>query len=314
LEAFDKKSGEIVWETEVGGELLASVTSDSEKIFILTKPSATNNKFASIKEQNFTLNLQAISPKTGITNWQISLAMKEVAEKVYLFKSNRQHITILADNGHFFSLDIQTGRLLSKSKLGFSLSTDPYPFNNEILLATKEGKILILSITDSRVIDEIETQIIPNVILATEDKLLIGDKTGNVIAFDSKDKKRKWKATTGGQITSLSRVAKGILVSSFDNYVYLISEKSGKRIWRKRLSGRSIGAPLIKDNVAVFSTYGGTDSVFINLDKGKQINSISIQEENYFIDNPIGLGNSIIFPTFKGVLTYGTKKECASTK
>jgi hypothetical protein len=55
----------------------------------------------------------------------------------------------------------------------------------------------------------------------------------------------EWKLRNGAEISSVTPTAEGLLISSFDNFIYLISENGGKPLWKKRLSGRITAAPLI---------------------------------------------------------------------
>jgi outer membrane protein assembly factor BamB len=148
--------------------------------------------------------------------------------------------------------------------------------------------------------------------LVTDNSLYIGDKYGNVSEIMISSGKVRWKAVTGAEIISVTKVKQGLLVSSFDNFIYLLSEKNGKRLWKKRLTGKSIGKPLIKDNVAVFCTLGGSDALFIELDKGKSVNKVLINDENYFINNPSSFNNLIFFPTLKGLIAFSSDKQCSN--
>jgi outer membrane protein assembly factor BamB len=314
FQAIDKKTGELIWKTDIGGQFLESYITGSGKVYIASRGVNNDNNNETNKTYDYFLNLRSLSHETGISNWQISLPQNGQISKIYLNEDSAGLITILTESGQITSINKSDGSVNSVKELELSIVAEPIFQENQIILGTGDGRVLCISKKDWSVITEIKISGAPTEILSSGERLFVGDKSGNIFSHDLKKKNVKWKSITGGEITSITKTPRGLVVSSFDNYVYFLSEKSGKRIWRKRLSGRSIGKPLIKENVAVFSTFGGSDTVFIDLDKGKQINSVILQEENYFLNNPKSLGNLLVFSTLKGLIAQSTTKECISTK
>lgn len=317
VEAIDKNVGKPLWHSEIGGEIISPIVSDEKKLYVVSKnlngesTAVADDKNADDKK-NVKVHIRALSASTGITNWQKSFTVPD-QEKIYLL-TDSEKLFVLTETGHIYILNKQDGETLLSKKLDLRLSAVPFLLDGKLFLGTTEKKVVILTAENARTELEMELKNVPTAILSLSNTLFLGDGFGNVSALDVHRKGVHWKTWTGAQITNITKVSRGLLVSSFDNYVYLLSEKNGKRIWKKRLSGRSVGNPLIKDDVAVFSTLGGTDAVFIELIKGKSVNQISIQAENYFVHNPSGLDNLVVFQTFRGIFAFGSEPACKNSK
>jgi outer membrane protein assembly factor BamB len=319
IEAINKLTGEIIWKTEIGGELYPQILNDSQKLYIVSKNANGENeeiketKEISDEKKSTLLTVRALSISTGITNWQKPL--NKIAGEEIFFLENAEQLFLLTRSGKFTALSKAQGEILSEAQLDARITALPFLYAGKIYLGTSEKKIETISIPDGKKQTLLDLPGIPkSIYINGNGNLYTGDAAGNLLAMDIQRNSVKWKNWTGAEITNITRVDRGLLVTSFDNYVYLLSEKNGKRLWKTRLSGRSMGTPLIKDNVAVFSTFGGTDAVFIELKKGKSINRILIQEQNYFVNNPQSAGDLIFFPTHRGVFAYTAAVNCPDKK
>lgn len=302
LESIDKRSGEIIWHSDIGGEILRTFYLDKEKLYLLSKKTRLNE----LEE----LNLKSVSLNTGITIWQKTLSIKN-ADDLHLI-GDAYKLYLLSAAGEFFVIDEHVGDIDLNENLAVEPSTLPYFLRNNLIFGTRDKRIVSVSTKTGNLESRFQLEDIPVYILGSDenDKLYIGDISGKITAINASDTKVRWQVKTGAGIASLAETKEGLIVTSFDNYVYLFSEKNGNRQWRKRLSGRSIGKPFIKNRIGVFSTLNGNDTVFIELDKGKAVNKILIPEENYFLGNPIGLGDLLLFQTYKGLTAFGTEGEC----
>jgi hypothetical protein len=75
--------------------------------------------------------------------------------------------------------------------------------------------------------------------LSTSD-LIIGDEKGNVSLLNRKQKCARvlWNIKVGAGVSSLSLSNEGVLITSLDNFVYLINPIKETGFGKKRLSGR----------------------------------------------------------------------------
>lgn len=318
IDSSDINTSKTIWQSEIGGEISSGITTDAEKIFVTSKIASSDDfQIAKVNIEKTVENrsrrtnivtINSLSKKTGITNWQSSFtALPD--ESIFTYSIGEQ-LLILTGTGHILYLNKSNGQASSDTTLRFAPISIPLLFENSLFFGSTNN-LITLSASTGLVEKTWELKITPSIIFTTDSKTLIaGDKTGNILSVNNEDGKINWQIQTGAEISSITKAGKGFLVSSLDNYVYLFAEKSGRRIWRKRLSGRTVGKPVIKDDIAVFSTLNGKDTVFLDIKNGKTINQILLNDENYFISNPLDGGNLIIFHTLKGLLAYGTKNQC----
>lgn len=314
IEAINTQTGEFFWKSEIGGEILPKIISDSSRVFIPSRR-LSSEKTGSLNSDKITIH--SLSKSTGITNWQRHLSLPEAPShtgEVFML-DNPYKLFLITQSGNFITLSKQNGDILLEKKYVSPITTIPFLQGEKIYFGTRERKIKTYSIPTGHLSDVMSVPEIPKSILINKDSnLFVGDTAGNILLLDTRNQTVRWKTWTGAEVANVTKVKQGFLIVSLDNYIYLLSEKNGGRIWKKRLSGRSIGNPLIKENIAVFSTYGGSDAVLIELKRGKQINQLNVEEDNYFTNNPKGFGDLVFFQTRRGLFTYTAGSNCSSKK
>ena len=100
------------------------------------------------------------------------------------------------------------------------------------------------------------------------------------------------------------------LATSNDNFVYKLS-RGGNVEWKRRLSSRIDGRPLVLGDVAVFATVGDGNVYVIDLTNGKILNRFENGE-----DNPaqaVSAGTNFVMVT-EDNLTLFTRGACPSSK
>jgi eukaryotic-like serine/threonine-protein kinase len=314
IEAVNKFNGEILWKTEIGGEILPQIIFDSQRVFTFSKKLSPDE---TISDKSNGIIIHSLSASTGITNWQKKVPLPNslaAGEEIFLAE-NSEILFLSTKTGIFIGISKQNGKILFEKNNSAEITSPPLLQDGKIYFGTKDKKIKTISLSNWLASD-VSTlpSALSSILINGNSNLFVGDERGNVLSLETRHHALRWKTRTGAEVTNIAKIEGGILVLSLDNYVYLLSEKNGSRIWKKRLSGRSIGKPLIKNGVAVFSTYGGTDAVFIELKKGKIINQLFIADDNYFTSNPKSFGDFIFFQTRKGILAYNAADGCLNKK
>jgi outer membrane protein assembly factor BamB len=314
IKSIEVISGKSVWRSEIGGEIVAPLVLDKKRIYAASKKSVPE-----IMRSNGALevSITALSAATGVANWQKSFLAAAPLQKIYLL-DDVQNLAVLTENGFFYSVGKTNGKMVAEKKLVYQIATAPFKFGGKIYFGTYDKKIVVLSIFDGHLISETNIKTVPTIVVPSDnnDVIYFSDKIGFVFAVREKNKKIQWSALTGASIADIRFISEGLLVSSNDNYIYLLSAKNGNRLWKRRLAGRSVGEPLIRDGTAVFSSFGSNEATFFDLRKGTIVNQVFLAGENYFIGNPTaGAGaDSIIFPTLKGLYAFGSGKNCHNDK
>lgn len=312
IKAFDTTTDRIVWQSEIGGEIAGSVLLDDDQLYV----SALDNSAAEIKK----LSIASLSSSTGITRWKKEFKAQPETASVYTLRRNGVLYTV-SNRGQIFLLNKTTGDLISEDFLDLYITCPPILGNREIYLGNSDNRILGFSTSPSGSSYEelIKLKSTPTAMLSTDsNSLFVGDKLGTVSRVNIRDKKLSWESRAGAEITDITEIGDKLLVSSSDNYVYLLSKKNGNRIWKKRLDGKNQGASTFSNGVAVFSPMGEQTATFVELKNGKTVNHVALKEnkeneeneenvENFFLSSPRIVGGTVIFSTLQGF--YGFAAE-----
>ena len=305
LISINSKNAEKNWAAELAGDIHSDLLVDRENVYVVIK----GQNELSDKDENKTNTaiLHSLSKPTGITRWQIRFMS---LDKVELYDSENNIILIFAD-GTIYSVAKYDGRINWKKSLGTEISAFPFIITNEIILGTLSKQITVLSLKDGELIESSKISASPTVIVEdkTGNNLVIGDKKGNLWSLNKKKKTRNWSFRQGAEISNIRLTALGVLVSSFDNFVYLLSEASGKLIWKKRLSGRIAAEPQIKDGNFVLTSIDESEALVIELDSGKVVNKVALKDDNFFTGESIQLKNLFIYTTRKGIFGFSLSEE-----
>ena len=322
--SINSASGEKSWESDIGGEIVSDLIVNEERknIYVVTRSpviseageqSKNINGEISVENDNknfAVLKLSSLSKNTGITNWQITLDSKSAGnQKLFLSVFNNKVIT--ADQkGEITVVEESGGKILWKKRAESGSNDFRYFIQNSDLIQISENKILLISLKNGVVnlIKEINS-VLTAVNLFNNDTLLLGDKKGELFMFDISKKKEVWKSRYGAEVSDVTSTPYGLLISSFDNFLYLISPKNGKKIWKKRLDGRLAIEPSIANSSVIITTAGSSKSSILDLSSGRLVNQIYLSENNYFVNQAVLTDNLIVFPTAFGLMAFGNSEK-----
>jgi len=241
---------------------------------------------------------------------------------IYIHKST----TLIADkNGNLYSIYKNDGIFNWQKTLGVKLSAPPYFYADKAILGTIDKQLIILNLGEGKTYKKLELPVIPTAISfnSNDETLIVGDQKGIVssikiekIDFEisKKEKKKKtkyvsWKFRLGAEVSDISFTPRGLLITSLDNFAYLISAEKGDLIWKKRLAGRISEKSLVLDNYALITTIAEPTISVFGVSTGRLINKIILEDENFATANPIKIQNKIIVPTTGGLYAF-SPNEC----
>jgi hypothetical protein len=114
----------------------------------------------------------------------------------------------------------------------------------------------------------------------------------------------KWRRRVGTSVVGVSSTASGIVVVTADNFVQMLAHKRGSRLWKWRMPGRVFPRPLVESGNALFATLGGEVCIVLSLDRGKQVNFLSVGEGNSIVAMPVLTPSALIVPTRQGLMAF----------
>ena len=305
-------SNPLVWVSNLGGEISSNLIFDDGKLYLITKVSEENLKknINSSGKQVINYTLWSLEAETGLTFWQ----MEFTSDATVFLDIYQDKVFLIANNGTIDSIKKTNLRekILSK-QLAHAISTPPSFFGNKIYIGTEDNSILVVSIDKAEVVSKIKTvQSSVSALVATEDKLYWGEEKGFVNSFNTNNNSLVWSVRYGGEISSLTLVSNGVLVTSLDNFVYFTSLQKGKKVWRRRLAGRVSTKPLIMGNFAMLVTSINNQAIILDLRNGKIVNQISLTDIGFILSKPLLLQNSLVFSTNKGIFSFvATTVNCS---
>lgn len=291
-------NGTLSWKTELGGRT-TEIIYDKESLFTISR---NNNKSSESKDE---ITIRALSSETGIVKWQKSMAAVPGSSNKHSLILDNDYLFFISSSADIIRIAKRNGDEIKESSLKEVLTTSAEVSNHKIYFGTEQKNIIIYS-TVTKNVQKIPLKDIPTVLFPVEERIIIGDKLGKLIAVNPESKDTDWQVRLGAEISDITQTDRGIAVSSNDNFVYLMSPKNGAKIWKKRLAGRA-NITFSGDTKTLFVVNLNSDlSTFIETEKGKTVNQISIQSPNFFVNKPISIKDMIIFHTSNGLIAYNS--------
>jgi outer membrane protein assembly factor BamB len=305
-------NGQTEWKTELGGQLVSNLLVIGNNIYIVSK--SNNNESIKIDENlsNSSNTIRSVDRLTGVTNWLMKIFN---SEKIHLLGFN-DSVIIFGQEGIIQSIKMSNGHIVWEDSLNSELSSTPFLEDKQtVLLGTRGGDITRWSLSAGRNIQKMKVSAAPTAVLKGRynRNLFWGDNKGSVFSVKNtnskglmKNYKINWRFRNGASISHLTAAPDGLLISSYDNFIYFVSYEDGEIIWKRRFSGRIHSEPFIDGGYAVITTTADSESSIIEMSSGKTINKISLENGNIFTNGPLKLGNQLLFPTLDGIFSFST--------
>jgi len=293
------------WRSQISGKILTDVHIDTGSLYFLT--------YFEDMEKKRIVSLNSMSLKTGLINWQRKIS--EFTETKDLRIQNkapdRKFLYITGDN-RLTAIGKDDGKQLWSKSFPLPIRSVEDSRDEKLSVLTDDSMYILYGRTGE------ETQVrlqrkSPMYLLNNGSDLILGYRTGEIIKTRTQDGRSEpdWNLKTGGGVTGLYEYQNKVLATSLDNFVYMISKENGNLSWKKRVSGRILIRPLIYQKQAVVLTSGDNLATIIDLESGKAVNQIRIEEDNYFSGESYISGRFLILQTFRGVYYFtNTNKNC----
>ena len=294
LLALNTNDGKLQWTAEIGGDFSAALVADERSVYAATR-------YTTPEEKNLHGTLRALSKSTGLTLWMRTLPApisgSLVADSVALFGGSV--------DGHVYSVSKQTGQVLWSNQYAEEFSGEPQVLGNRVYFGSNAGTIRSLDARTGELLWEYKTRgPIQGAIAVKDNMAYFGSGDGNVYAFDEIRSKVRWQRRTGAAVQAVTLVENGVLASSLDNFVYLLSLNKGALIWRQQLPGRISSRPVTAADGALFTPFSTDTAIVLNLRDGKPANRLSLGEENSSAAAPISTSHLVLITTPHALLAF----------
>ncbi len=281
LTALDRQKLDVQWRTELGGEFASDLAILSGQIVVITNSEGNG----SAKEAASTIRL--ISGDSGVTAWSSKLAF---ADDHSIGFSNGS-IVIISSDGVVDVLDPGSGNLLRRSKALGKVSGKPALSEHLVAFATLANEVVAVPVKSLDEVQRFPLDFRPTfVAFARKGEVIVGDERGNLSLFYEPVARLSWKFKSGGSVSYAAQTDEGIIMTSFDNFVYLISDYNGDVIWKRRLTGRLVdGGTFIADSFVAI-VYGENSAFVLDRKSGKLLDSIPASDRELVSLVPLDVG------------------------
>ena len=312
--SLNLKTGEIFWHAELGGRFVSKPIlekTSTRDLYVATAILAegkSNSVYNTGTSPSFLIYLRSLNSSTGLTNWVTPLENAQLPDQEIFLYEYLDRVLVVGKSGFAAAYAKISGKLLWNFFLESNLSAPPIFFNNKIILPL-ENKFLGILTNSGTAYFQHDISVKPASVFLIEDEILVwGDASGSVYALKLETKKSIWKFKNGAKISFINQAPGGLLLTSLDNFVYFVTTKKGKLLWKKRLSGRITIEPLIANDFVVVSSIGDSKVSVLDLSNGKIINLVDLGAENFQTVSPVLAGNILIVFTIKGIYTFSADR------
>jgi len=292
----------IIWLSELGGEIVSDLIFEEKKIYLITKVVEVN--FEKRKDKNkrkVNFILWSLNAETGVTNWRFLFTSTG-----YVFLNSYQDKIYLTEkDGNIISIRKNDAQIVWSRKLTHEISSPPSLLETKIYVSLIDNSILALSTDNGEIVTKLSGLHSPaSFLIADVNKLFWGETKGSVNLINTSRNSYIWNMRYGGEISSITLTRNGILVTSLDNFAYLVSLQGGKKIWKRRLAGRISVKPLIVGDFLIFITEVNSNVTIMDLKNGKVVNQISLAGKGFILATPLIISNLMVVLTNKGIFAF----------
>jgi outer membrane protein assembly factor BamB len=218
-------------------------------------------------------------------------------------------LLIAADTGGQISaFDTVSGQVRWQIKMPSKLSARPAAAGESVVVGTVDKKMTVISAGNGKLLSSFSAdRPVSSIALRENGMIVTGDDRGSVTNYRDSSGTVWWKFKSGGRIGTIVETSEGILVGSFDNFVYMLSRYNGDVKWKRRLDGRIVSAPAILDGYVLVASSTEISAQVLDVDDGKPVDQLQFGENNFVIDSPIVSESQFtVFPLTSGLLAFSS--------
>jgi outer membrane protein assembly factor BamB len=287
--------GQLIWKTDIGGELSSSPTADELGVYVASEtggqrlPERANGA------------LRALGREGGITLWMRTLPMPIQGRLI----TNETNIYGGSSDGRVYAIKKRTGDIVWVMQHSAPFASQPVIIGSRLYIGSDDGSLFSLDQLTGKVIWRYRTRsAIHGKAVAMDGLVYFGSTDGYVYAVRETDGRLRWRRRTGAGVQTVAYAQSGLLAVSLDNFVYCLSFGNGDRLWKRQLAGRIAAEPLTSSDGALFTPLSSTTGVVLDLRDGKQINSLPIGEDNSITAAPVAAGRMLLITTRHGLIAF----------
>jgi outer membrane protein assembly factor BamB len=217
--AVDAATGKQAWRSGLGGEIESMKPAENGRLIVVTRQEGE-------QKDKTLLFINSLSEESGVSAWR-----KEIgpAENFYLLTKTNS-IFLAREDGHVTALNAASGELLWQAPAGGKLTTGPVLTESGMVLGLADKKLILINPDNGKISQTLPALTEPNgPMMAAGDLIVYSDQVGNIFGASLLSGELLWKARAGAEVSDISSTGFGILISSNDNFAYMLSATRGDR-------------------------------------------------------------------------------------
>jgi outer membrane protein assembly factor BamB len=293
--ALKAKDGQLLWRSEIGGELSASPVADETAIYVASETVVPANELRASAGA-----LRALGREGGVTQWMTPLvrplrgALAVGGGKLFAG----------GNDGRAYAFDKRTGGVLWSIPFPSPFNGQPVLNAGRVYIGSEDGTLLALEEATGRVLWRYRSKgAIRGPVAVAGDSVVFGSGDGYVYAVSNDKGRLKWRKRTGAGVEAVVITGDAVLAASLDNFAYLLNLK-GSMLWKKQLPGRISAQPLTVAEAALFTPLSSSAGVVLALKDGKVVNSLPTEDELTSSASPVLVGDAVILTTEHGLMAF----------
>jgi outer membrane protein assembly factor BamB len=253
--------------------------------------------------------LRVLNSDSGLVRYSVPFA---AGEDVDLVSSGSRLIAADAD-GEIIAYDAKNGETLWQQVLPFKLSASPAISDQSIVIGTQDKKLYLVDITTGRTTATVPVdRNVTSVYVRENGMIVAGDERGNVINYRDSAGSVWWKFKSGGRIGTIVETSDGVLVGSFDNFIYMLSKYTGDVKWKRRLDGRIVSAPTVFDGYLLAASSTEVNAQVLDLGNGKPVDQLQFGANNLVLGSPFVSDDKFAIFTLVGGIAAFSPSDCSA--
>ena len=295
--------GRKLWSSEMGGEIASNLLATDGGVFVASATAPTAEKAT-------TASLRLLSRDTGITN--LTVKLPDAAQ--HFLHLNNGSLIVVSENGTIQSLDARSGNVRWKHEIAERFAGEPFFGADRLIVASNSKQLFTVTLASGEIESMRKLAAQPTAAIKTlSGETVAGDERGGVSLFLTEKNGEYWRFKSGASISSLQLVGNNILAASNDNFIYMLTPRSGGLAWKRRLEARVTHVGTIENGIALVSSLEENGATFVSLASGKQLGQIAFDEDEYLVADPTSASGIIFLLTNVRVLAFSLN-GCSQNK
>jgi eukaryotic-like serine/threonine-protein kinase len=303
LISLGAKDGQLLWRSEMGGELSASPVADDSAVYVASEVGMEAGKTdAGVRRATGTL--RALGRAGGVTQWMRTLA---TPLRGSLTLSSNELIAG-GNDGRLYAFNKKTGAILWSIFYSAPFSGQPIVSEGKVYAGSEDGNLLAIDEATGEILWRYRTKgPVRGPAVTANGTVYFGSGDGYVYAVRTANGLLIWRKRTGAGVQAVARVEDALLVASLDNFVYRFS-LNGTRVWKRQLPGRISSQPLTAEDGALFTPLSSSAGVVLGLVDGRPINTLPTGDDMNTSASPIAAGDAVLLTTEHALIAFAQPK------